>query len=130
MSHRTSLTRAAFAVALTAAAGACKDAPTQPPAREATPAHVAAMLSSTGLDFSHELGDIHTRFLPSFDDQKAADSLQVEMNVMSERLAAGDTQGVRDAIGRARGLLAPGVAHPVDLYAIGRTFDVLESYLP
>ena len=94
-----------------------------------TPTLSAAVVSTGGLDFSRELGDIHTRYLPTFDDQEAAARLQTEMDVITERLAAGDVDSVRAAIGRARDLLVPGVAHPVDLYALRRTFDVLESYL-
>ena len=116
------------AVAVLMASAACADSPTQVQSPN-TPTLSAAVVSSGGLDFSRELGDIHTRYLPTFDDQEAAARLQTEMDVITERLAAGDVDSVRAAIGRARDLLVPGVAHPVDLYALRRTFDVLESYL-
>lgn len=116
------------AVAVLMASAACADSPTQVQSPN-TPTLAAAVVSTGGLDFSRELGDIHTRYLPTFDDQEAAARLQTEMDVITERLAAGDVDSVRAAIGRARDLLVPGVAHPVDLYALRRTFDVLESYL-
>lgn len=116
------------AVAVLMASAACADSPTQVQSPN-TPTLSAAVVSTGGLDFSRELGDIHTRYLPTFDDQEAAARLQTEMDVITERLAAGDVDSVRAAIGRARDLLVPGVAHPVDLYALRRTFDVLESYL-
>ena len=116
------------AVAVLMASAACADSPTQVQSPN-TPTLSAAVVSTGGLDFSRELGDIHTRSLPTFDDQEAAARLQTEMDVITERLAAGDVDSVRAAIGRARDLLVPGVAHPVDLYALRRTFDVLESYL-
>lgn len=116
------------AVAVLMASAACADSPTQVQS-PSTPTLSAAVVSTGGLDFSRELGDIHTRYLPTFDDQEAAARLQTEMDVITERLAAGDVDAVRAAIGRARDLLVPGVAHPVDLYALKRTFDVLESYL-
>lgn len=116
------------AVAVLMASAACADSPTQVQSPN-TPTLSAAVVSTGGLDFSRELGDIHTRYLPTFDDQEAAARLQAEMDVITERLAAGDVDSVRAAIGRARDLLVPGVAHPVDLYALKRTFDVLESYL-
>ena len=110
------------AVAVLMASAACADSPTQVQSPN-TPTLSAAVVSTGGLDFSRELGDIHTRYLPTFDDQEAAARLQTEMDVITERLAAGDVDSVRAAIGRARDLLVPG------LYALRRTFDVLESYL-
>jgi len=128
MTRFSTLRTLAFGASVALTAGACADAPTQPESLKA-PSISAAVVSTGQLDFSHELGDIHSRFLPTFDDQQAAAQLQAEMDVITERLAAGDVEAVRTALGRARALLTPGVAHRSDLYALDRTFAVLESYL-
>ena len=132
MTHFSTRRTLALTAGVALVAGACtSDAPTQVPSNEAAPSKISAAVVSTGqLDFSHELGDISTRILPSFTDRVAADSLQAEMNSISECVAAGDLEGARAAIGRARAVVQqPDVVGAADAYAIVRTLDVIDGVL-
>ena len=132
MTPHSTLRTLALTAGVALAAGACmSDLPTQVASTEDAPARISASVVSTGqLDFSHELGDISTRILPSFTDRAAAESLQAEMDAIAERVAAGDVEGARAAIARARAVARqPGVVGAADADAIVRTFDVIEGVL-
>jgi hypothetical protein len=119
----------AFGASVALTAGACAEAPTQPQTPSA-PSIAASVVSTGGLDFSHELGDIRTRILPGFASQDAATSLQAEMDAIGQRVAAGDVEGARAAIARARLVVQqPGATSAADAYAIGRTLDVIDGVL-
>lgn len=103
--------------------------PLTPAPALATPEVRLSVAAAGPLDFSHEVGDIVQRILPSFADADAAEALRGHLGEVAAKSAAGDRAGALQALDLARGVLQPGVTSQVDAAAIHMTLDVVQREL-
>jgi hypothetical protein len=81
------------------------------------------------LNFSDEIADLRSRFLPTLEPQ-AREALAAALEDLATRAAAADPAGAAIALGRGADALREGDAGPADLDALRRTLAAMQAALP